>query len=192
MEESGNTRGIGHLGRGCGLPRCGRTSCDRGGRVVDVPAVDEPADAPATSQSDGSATSLPRVAALPPSGSGPLDELAPYQPPTTCSPSPKPGVVGFRNLVLASFPATPSFGISRDCSARAHIPTTSTSASGVRPRPAGRSSTSTRSRGRTSRTGRSTARSTPAPPRRGGPVEPGLLHAALRPVRERSARRRPR
>jgi hypothetical protein len=87
-----------------------------GWRVVDVPAVDEPADAPATSRSDGSATSAPRVAALPPSGSGPLDDLAPYQPQTTCSPGSKPGVVGFRNLVLASFPSTPSFGISRDCS----------------------------------------------------------------------------
>lgn len=47
-------------------------------------------------------------AALPPPGTGPLDDLAPYQPQTTCSPRPKPGVVGFQRIVLASFPATHS------------------------------------------------------------------------------------
>jgi hypothetical protein len=45
-----------------------------------------------------------------------LDDLAPYQPQTTCDPRPKPGVVGFQQIVLASFPNTPSYGISRDCS----------------------------------------------------------------------------
>jgi hypothetical protein len=45
-----------------------------------------------------------------------LDEPAPYQPQTTCSPRPKPGVVGFQRIVLASFPGTGSSGISRDCS----------------------------------------------------------------------------
>jgi hypothetical protein len=45
-----------------------------------------------------------------------LDDLAPYQPQTTCSPRPKPGVVGFQGIVLASFPATGSAGISRACS----------------------------------------------------------------------------
>jgi hypothetical protein len=87
-----------------------------GWQVADVPAVAELDPAPATSQSDGPGAALPRAAALPPSGSGPLDGLAPYQPQTTCSPSPKPGVAGFRRIVLASFPGTPSFGISRNCS----------------------------------------------------------------------------
>ena len=45
-----------------------------------------------------------------------LADLAPYQPQTTCSPRPKPGVVGFQRIVLASFPATGSAGISRACS----------------------------------------------------------------------------
>ena len=54
-----------------------------------------------------------RAAAL---GSGALDDLAPYQPQTTCSPPAKPGVDGFRRIVLAAFPGTPSYGVSRDCS----------------------------------------------------------------------------
>ena len=56
------------------------------------------------------------AAALPPSGSGPLDDLAPNQPQTTCSPPAKPGVDGFRRIVLTAFPGTPSYGVSRDCS----------------------------------------------------------------------------
>jgi hypothetical protein len=87
-----------------------------GWQVIDVPAVDEAADGPAAARSEGPAAARPRAAALPPAGSGPLDDPAPYQPQTTCSPPAKPGVDGFRRLVLASYPATPSFGISRDCS----------------------------------------------------------------------------
>ena len=88
-----------------------------GWRVIDVPAVDEPAHGTASSRSSGSAAAVPlAAAALPPSCSGPLDDLAPYQPQTTCSPPAKPGVVGFQRIVLASFPNTPSFGISRACS----------------------------------------------------------------------------
>jgi Repeat of unknown function (DUF346) len=34
---------------------------------------------------------------------------------STCSPTPKPGVVDFMNLVLAEYPETTSFGIVRDC-----------------------------------------------------------------------------
>jgi hypothetical protein len=85
-------------------------------QVVDVPAVDEAAPTPATSQAGTSAAAVPLAAALPPSGSGALDDLAPYQPQTTCSPPAKPGVDGFRKLVLTAFPGTPNFGISRDCS----------------------------------------------------------------------------
>jgi hypothetical protein len=85
-------------------------------RVIDVPAVDEAAHGTTSSQSHGSAAAGPLAATLPPSDSGPLDDLAPYQPQTTCSSPAKPGVVGFQRIVLASFPSTPSFGISRDCS----------------------------------------------------------------------------
>jgi hypothetical protein len=85
-------------------------------RVVDVPALDEPADAPASRHPATSAAATPLAAELPPPGTGPLDDLAPYQPQTTCTPWAKAGVVGFRNIVLASFPRTGSSGISRACS----------------------------------------------------------------------------
>ena len=78
--------------------------------------VDEPADPTASSGSRGPAAAVPLAAALPHSGSGPLVGLAPYEPQTTCSPSPKPGVDGFRRIVLASFrarPATASRGTAR-------------------------------------------------------------------------------
>jgi hypothetical protein len=87
-----------------------------GWRVVDVPALDEPAPAPAPGHLGRPGTAVPLAAALPPTGTGPLDDLAPYQPQTTCSPRAKPGAVGFRRIVLASFPATGSAGISRACS----------------------------------------------------------------------------
>jgi hypothetical protein len=86
-----------------------------GWRVVDVPALDEPAST-ASGQRARPGAALLQAAALPPAGTGPLDDLAPYQPQTTCTPRPKPGVVGFQRIVLASFPATGSSGISRACS----------------------------------------------------------------------------
>ena len=75
-----------------------------------------PAPGPTTTSVNGVVTcrGWPRPRHL--SGAGPLDDLAPYRPQTTCSPSAKPGVVGFRNLVLAAYPATASWGISRACS----------------------------------------------------------------------------
>jgi len=62
-------------------------------------------------------------------GQGPQPERAPATPrfpnqiepyPTydgqsTCSPSAKPGMVAFRDMVMASYPGTTSYGISRDC-----------------------------------------------------------------------------
>jgi hypothetical protein len=88
-----------------------------GWQVVDVPTLDEAAPAsPSTGPSRPSAA-IPHAAAdLPPSGTGPLDDLAPYQPQTTCDPTPKAGVVGFQEIVLEAYPATSSYGISRDCS----------------------------------------------------------------------------
>jgi hypothetical protein len=87
-----------------------------GWQVHDVPAVDDAAHAPPSRPSGRLGAAVPQVAGLPPSGAGPLDDLAPYQPQSTCDPPPKPGVVGFQQIVLAAFPATSSFGISRDCS----------------------------------------------------------------------------
>jgi len=45
-----------------------------------------------------------------------IDAYAAYDGQKTCDPTPKPGTVGFRDLVLATYPCTGSSGISRDCS----------------------------------------------------------------------------
>src|SRR5689334_7620402 len=44
-----------------------------------------------------------------------IEPILPYQPQTTCDPTPKPGVVAFRNMILKIFPQTGDDGISRDC-----------------------------------------------------------------------------
>lgn len=46
----------------------------------------------------------------------PIESLTDYQPQSTCDPTPKPGVVAFRRLVLDAYPGTGDDGISRDCS----------------------------------------------------------------------------
>jgi hypothetical protein len=38
-----------------------------------------------------------------------------YDGQSTCSPAPKPGMVAYRDMVLAAYPASSSYGISRDC-----------------------------------------------------------------------------
>jgi hypothetical protein len=88
-----------------------------GWQVVDVPTLDEPAGASPSIRPSGPGAALaPAAAALPSPGRGRLDDRAPYQPQSTCDPTPKPGVVGFQAIVLAAYPGTPSYGISRDCS----------------------------------------------------------------------------
>jgi hypothetical protein len=44
-----------------------------------------------------------------------IEPLAAYEPQQVCSPSAKPGALGFRNLVLRAYPETGDSGISRDC-----------------------------------------------------------------------------
>jgi len=44
-----------------------------------------------------------------------IEPLASYQPQQVCSPSPKPGTVGFHDLVLRTYPDSGDDGISRDC-----------------------------------------------------------------------------
>lgn len=44
-----------------------------------------------------------------------IEPLATYQPQQVCSPSAKPGTVGFHDLVLRTYPDSGDFGISRDC-----------------------------------------------------------------------------
>ena len=45
----------------------------------------------------------------------PLDELAPHVPQATCDPVAKPGVLGFRDLLLDAYPGTRNLGIGRLC-----------------------------------------------------------------------------
>lgn len=45
-----------------------------------------------------------------------IDRYASYEPQTTCDPVAKPGVVGFRSMVLRAYPSTGDSGIVRDCS----------------------------------------------------------------------------
>ena len=57
---------------------------------------------------------------LPPATSwagAPLEPLAAYVPQTTCDPVAKPGVLGFRDLLLAAFPGSRNLGIGRVCEA---------------------------------------------------------------------------
>jgi hypothetical protein len=44
-----------------------------------------------------------------------IDAVPAYEPQTTCSPTPKPGVVAFRSMVLKVFPKTGDDGITRAC-----------------------------------------------------------------------------
>src|SRR6478609_11587129 len=44
-----------------------------------------------------------------------IDRPAAYDPQTTCSPTPKPGVVAFRTMVLTAYPTTGDDGITRAC-----------------------------------------------------------------------------
>jgi hypothetical protein len=44
-----------------------------------------------------------------------IEGYARYEPQTTCDPTPKPGTVALRNLLLSRYPNTQSFGISRAC-----------------------------------------------------------------------------
>ncbi|HMC52316.1 MAG TPA: hypothetical protein VKI64_06100, partial [Acidimicrobiales bacterium] len=45
----------------------------------------------------------------------PIEPLAAYDPQTNCDPTPKPGVVGLRNLLLRSFPGSRDLGIGQSC-----------------------------------------------------------------------------
>lgn len=44
-----------------------------------------------------------------------IDDFAPYEPQRRCDPSPKPGVVAFRAMVLRAYPSTSDYGIGRSC-----------------------------------------------------------------------------
>ena len=44
-----------------------------------------------------------------------IESYPAYDGQSTCSPSAKPGMVGFRDMVMAAYPGSGSYGISRDC-----------------------------------------------------------------------------
>lgn len=50
-----------------------------------------------------------------------IEALAPYQGQTLCLPVPQPGVVAFRDLVLAAYPGTGDSGIARACNSEAGV-----------------------------------------------------------------------
>lgn len=72
---------------------------------------------PAASAADGVAGGGPGLPGPVAWAGAPLEALAPYVPQTTCDPVAKPGVLGFRDLLLANFPATRNLGIGRACEA---------------------------------------------------------------------------
>jgi len=58
----------------------------------------------------------PGTFAVPDAGWGAaIEPLAPYDPQTICDPTPKPGAVGLRNLLLHSFPGSRDLGIGQSC-----------------------------------------------------------------------------
>jgi hypothetical protein len=103
----------------------------RGGRwhLAAVPASTAEVDTPVLTGEDAAAGAEPANAAaaagggaasLPPAQAWDglaIEPLAPYVPQTTCDPSAKAGVLGFRDLLLTSFPGTRNLGIGRLCEA---------------------------------------------------------------------------
>ena len=55
-------------------------------------------------------------APTPPSFAAGIEPYPSYDGQSTCSPSAKPGTIAFRDMVLAEYPNTGTYGISRDCS----------------------------------------------------------------------------
>ena len=86
------------------VPRAVDLRHDDGPRVKNIPdKAPVPKPAPSTK---------PIVGML----DGPeIEGYSRYEPQTTCDPTPKPGTVALRNLLLSRYPVTVSFGISRAC-----------------------------------------------------------------------------
>ena len=98
-------------------------------RMAAVPSIAEDVDEPLLAGEAEASGATPAEAgagapgddpSLPPASAwagAPIEPLAPYVPQTTCDPVAKPGVLGFRDLLLATFPATRNLGIGRVCEA---------------------------------------------------------------------------
>jgi hypothetical protein len=77
-------------------------------------AADGATPAPDAVAGDGASDELPAPALW---ADAPIEPLADYVPQTTCDPTAKPGVLGFRDLLLARFPGSRNLGIGRVCEA---------------------------------------------------------------------------
>lgn len=97
-------------------------------RIAVVPSLDEDVDEPLLEgEADATGAAPAEVVAgaegapaLPPPdewAGAPIEPLAPYLPQTTCDPAAKPGVLGFRDLLLATYPGSRNLGIGRVCEA---------------------------------------------------------------------------
>jgi hypothetical protein len=86
--------------------------------VPDVDLSHDHDDGPAKNKPDKAPVPKPAPSTKPIVGmlDGPdIEGYARYEGQSTCDPSPKPGTVALRNLLLARYPATGSGGISRGC-----------------------------------------------------------------------------
>ena len=93
-----------------------------------VPSLDEEIDEPLLAGEAAATGAAPAevvrdaagVPTLPPAAGwdgAPLEDLAAYVPQTGCDPVAKPGVLGFRDLLLVTFPGSRNLGIGRVCEA---------------------------------------------------------------------------
>ncbi len=99
-------RAVSRRFRAAGLGTAGTT-------LVAAVAVLTGGAAPATSApAELTAAASPAIPSSLPSA---IEALQPFVGQSTCSPSAKPGVVAFRNLLLATYPRSGSLGIVRDC-----------------------------------------------------------------------------
>ena len=102
-------------------------------RLSAVPSLDEETSDPLLAGEEAAVGATPvdasggngsgaggALAGLPPATAWtglPLEALAPYLPQTGCDPTAKPGVLGFRDLLLATYPSSRNLGIGRVCEA---------------------------------------------------------------------------
>ena len=97
-------------------------------RLAVVPSLDEDVDEPLLEGEAAATGAAPAEVvageeggpALPPPDAwagAPIEPLAPYLPQTTCDPVAKPGVLGFRDLLLSAYPGSRNLGIGRVCEA---------------------------------------------------------------------------
>ncbi|HET9543046.1 MAG TPA: VCBS repeat-containing protein, partial [Acidimicrobiales bacterium] len=63
----------------------------------------------------GAGAPVPERAPVTPRFPSQIEPYPTYDGQSTCSPAPKPGMIAYRDMVMAAYPATSSYGISRDC-----------------------------------------------------------------------------